>query len=213
MEQRHSLAEVTATALTLFCGLDYGSPIKSELKFPSATTKPTEKEALAALARVLLMDERPPRDILRALATSVDFDEYRKCITLAQRAQRALCVEDGKATGKGPFVVLGSPGKPDYSNPDDWLSVAEHNYPDPDPDGLRAMSYRRLFFKNLNQGHHDPPRVFAIVALMHDLRGRGYTKAFEETAKRFGIGTDRVKKILASVKGKPWFDFSRGDGR
>jgi len=61
-------------ALALLEGIGYATNEQAQIKktkFPSATTKPTEKEARAALARVLLMDD-PPIAILFFLAALFD---------------------------------------------------------------------------------------------------------------------------------------------
>jgi len=69
-------------ALKLLLGINRFSTIEDDqrqvrldelkkTKFPSATTKPTEKEAMAALARVLTMDD-PPKIVLMAVAALFD---------------------------------------------------------------------------------------------------------------------------------------------
>lgn len=63
-------------AFTLFWGVGRGVRKEAsfeKIRFPSATTRPTENEAKAALARLLVMDD-PPSAILRMLASAFDPD-------------------------------------------------------------------------------------------------------------------------------------------
>jgi hypothetical protein len=129
-------------ATILLLGGDPDDKNITRLKYPSRNTKPTEKEARAALARVL-MSVDPPRMILWYVAGLFD--------------REAADVE--------------------------------------------GLVHRRVDFKNLNQGHHDPVRNFTIAELVERLRdGRSYKEATEEAAKRLGKTPRTVQRIYAK-----WF--------
>ena len=127
-------------ATILLMGGDPDDKNVTRLKYPSRNTKPTEKEARAALARVL-MSVNPPRMILWHVAGLFDREAA----------------------------------------------------------DMEALVYRRVDFKNLNQGHHDPVHNFTIAELVEGLRDScSYKEATEEVARRLGITPRQVQRIYAN---------------